>query len=83
MYRPLLYSQGYWLMEDTDDNLHWMILSPGGEELYARSYPREGTKMRMTKIVVQYPGEDEMVPTGLYNIREVFRRVITPEVDDG
>ena len=38
--------------------------------------------MRMTKIVVQYPEEDEMIPTSLYSIREVFRRVITPEVDD-
>ena len=35
VYKPLLYSKGYWLMVDADNNLHWLIIAPDGDTVSA------------------------------------------------
>jgi len=80
VYKPLLYSKGYWLMVDADNNLHWQIIAPDGDTVSAIADTVEGTKVRHSHIQILYSGGSEWTDTGLYSIQEVFRRVITPEV---
>jgi hypothetical protein len=43
----------------------------------------EGSKVRHSHIQILYSGGEDWTDTGLYNIQEVFRRVITPEEENG
>jgi len=83
VYKPLLYSDGYWLMVDADDNLHWIMIAPDGEVVSAIARTVEGTKVRHSHIQILYSGGNEWTDTGLYNIQEIFKRVITLEVENG
>ena len=87
MYKPILYAGGYWLMKSEERAYYWMILSPEGEMMHARTSHDKGIKTH--PIQVHYPFPEAQwegkgwVETELYNIREVFKRVITPEEENG
>lgn len=50
LYKPLLYSKGYWLMVDAGDNLHWIMIAPDGDTVRAIAQRVEGTKIRHSHI---------------------------------
>ena len=83
VYKPLLYSKGYWLMVDADNNVHWLIIAPDGDTVSAIADSVEGTNVRHSHIQTLYSGGEDWTDTGLYNIQEVFRRVVTPEEENG
>jgi hypothetical protein len=57
MYKPLLYSGGYWLMVDSGDNLRWIMIAPDGDTVSAIAQSVEGTRLRHSHIHILPPSQ--------------------------